>query len=150
MIPSPLPAAALLLSLLTPATVPVQEAFQAGRAEGLFALLVSGSVLISLPDPIPFSDQVTREQALLIFRRIFAGYKTLEFRSEGPASAPAGRPGGILKARWLVREAATGAREEFRLFFYLVREPARRGRAAAESASPWRILEIRAERLGPA
>jgi hypothetical protein len=147
-IPSALPAAALLLSFLTPATIPVDKAFQAGSPEGLFALLASGSVLISLPDPIPFSDQVTREQALLLFRRIFAGFKTIEFRSEGPASAPAGRPGGILKARWLVRDAGTGARDEFRVFFYLVREPAARSRGPGSSASPWRILEIRAERLG--
>jgi hypothetical protein len=149
-IPAALPAAALLLSFLTPASVPVEEAFQAGSPEGLYALLASGSVLISLPDPIAFSDQVTREQALLLFRRVFAGFRTIEFRSEGPASAPAGRPGGILKARWLVHDIGTGAREEFRFFFYLVREPPARGRGTGLSATMWRILEIRAERLGPA
>ncbi len=148
MIPSALPAAALLLSFLTPATVPVDRAFEAGNPEGLYALLASGAVLISLPDPIPFSDQITRDQALFLFRRIFRDFRTIEFRSEGPASAPAGRPGGILKARWLVRDARTGARDGFRVFFYLVREPAARGRGASPSASPWRILEIRAERLG--
>lgn len=150
MIPSAFPAAALLLSFLTPATVPVDRAFQAGNPEELNALLASGSVLISLPDPVTFSDQVTRDQALFLFRRIFREFKTIEFRSEGPASAPAGRPGGILKARWLFLDSATGTRDEFRVFFYLIREPAARDRGTPPSASPWRILEIRAERLGPA
>ena len=138
MIPLKLPVLSLLVSLLAPGPVEVEKAFLRNSSKLLRPVLAETAVLISLPDPLSFSDQVTREQATLLFSQIFAQYRTLEFYPEGPLVTMPGKPGGIFKAHWSFRDVRTGAGHAFRLFFYLVRD--------VGPMTGWKVSEIRAER----
>ena len=146
MIPLKLPVFSLLLSLLAPGPVELEKAFLRTSARLLRPILAETAVLISLPDPLSFSDQVSGEQATLLFSQIFAQYRTLEFYPEGPLVTMPGKPGGIFQAHWSFRDVRTGAGHAFRLFFYLVRESGPSARGPAGPVTVWKVSEIRAER----
>lgn len=146
MVPLKLPVLSLLVSLLSPGPVELEKAFLRTSAGLLRPILAESAVLISLPDPLAFSDEVSGEQATLLFAQIFAQYRTLEFYPEGPLVTMPGKPGGIFQAHWSFRDVRTGAGHAFRLFFYLVREPGPVGRGPSGPATVWRVSEIRAER----
>ena len=146
MVPLKLPVLSLLVSLLSPGPVELEKAFLRTSAGLLRPILAESAVLISLPDPLAFSDQVSGEQATLLFSQIFAQYRTLEFYPEGPLVTMPGKPGGIFPAHWSFRDVRTGAGHAFRLFFYLVREPGPAGRGKSGPPTVWKVSEIRAER----
>lgn len=131
----------LLLSLPAPVTNPLERAFLQNSAAILAQTLTAeGSIPVSLAEPLSLADQLSPEQAYLVFRRIFAVYKTTEFFVAPGLSAFPGRAGGILKARWSFRNQRTGNTYPMRVFFYLAPEAGPGGRVL-------RIIEVRAEKL---
>lgn len=137
-----------LLAVPSPAVRGIERAFFLNSADLLAAFLPPGrSVVISLPEPIGFSDQVSGEQACLLFDRIFGLYETFEFYREDPVFASARPRLGILEASWSFRHDRTGRPDRFALYIALVpleEESHARGGFAPRA---WRIAEIRAERL---
>lgn len=138
----------LLLSLPLPLAQRIETAFLQNSPALLGELLTGeGAIPVSLPDPLGLADQLSPEQATLVFRRIFSVFRTTEFTTEPRLSALPGVAGGILKARWSFRNDRTGNRYPFRVYFFVA--PVRRDSAPGE-AGPGpglRIVEIRAERL---
>jgi hypothetical protein len=138
----------LLLSLPLPIASRVETAFLQNSPAVLRELLATdGTIPVSLPEPLSLADQLSPDQAFLVFNRIFAVFKTTEFTTDPRLSSLPGRPGAILKARWSFRNERTGNQYPFRVYFFLVPVP---GSAEAEARSPaasFRIVEIRAERL---
>ncbi len=146
MVPLKLPVFSLLVSLLSPGPVEVEKAFLGASSALLRPVLSETAVLVSLPDPLSFSDQVTGEQATLLFAQIFAQYRTLEFYPEGPLVTTPGKSGGIFKAHWSFRDIRTGSNHAFRLFFYLIRESGPAVLRPGRPLAAWKVSEIRAER----
>jgi len=119
----------------------IERAFlenDAGRLAALFS--VESPLLISLPAPLSFSDLVAREQAALVFERIFRSYPTLEFFPESGGVPAFDRGGFIIKARWSFSHRATGDQKPLRVFLRL--KPERR---MGRKKPLWAIVEIRAE-----
>ena len=83
---------------------------------------------VSLPDPISFSDRLSREQAYFLFERIFAVHRTFEFVPERELTVVPGRPGFIFKARWSFRDTRNDNPYLFRVFFNISPRPAPRAR----------------------
>jgi hypothetical protein len=130
-----------LLSLPAPMTNPLEKAFLQNSAEALAQTLTAeGSIPVSLAEPLSLADQLSPDQAYLVFRRIFSVYKTTEFFATPGLMAFPGRAGGILKARWSFRNERTGNTYPMRIYFYLAPEPGPGGRVL-------RIIEIRTEKL---
>ncbi len=134
-----------LLALLPPVTNDIQQAWIRNSASELFRIFSqTASLNVSLPEPILFSDQLSREQAYFLFERIFATYKTFEFIPEpGLLTSPEGG-GCIIKARWSFRNIKNNSPYLFEVFFYLIPDPGPPGRP---DDTLWRISEIKAERL---
>jgi len=141
-------ALSFLLSLPVPVTKPLERAFLENSPEILRGILTAeGDIPVSLPDPLSLADQLSPDQAFLVFKRIFSVYKTTEFFvSAGFLSIP-GQPGGILKARWSFRDEKTGNQYPLRVFFYLVPENVASRPGRGVSGKALRIVEIRAEKL---
>ncbi len=136
------------LSLPSPAVKTIERAWLVNGAGLLRTLLPpQSSVIVSLPDPIGVSDQLTGEQAALLFDRVFTLYRTSEFYPDERVFGAAGREGVIVKASWSFRGAG-GPPQRFLMYFALVPE-----RILSDPDDPgigeivWRIAEIRAERL---
>jgi hypothetical protein len=138
----------LLLSLPLPIASQIETAFLQDSPAGLHELFVTeGTIPVSLPEPLSLADQLSPDQATLVFERIFSVFKTTEFTTDPRVSALPGLPGGILKARWSFRNERTGNQYPFRVYFFIVpvqRSPTAETRGPATS---FRIVEIRAERL---
>jgi hypothetical protein len=137
-----------LLSLPLPISGRLEAAFLQNSPALLRDLLATeGTIPVSLPEPLSLADQLSPDQAFLVFRRYFASFKTTEFTTDPRMSSLSGASGGILKARWSVRNERTGRQYPFRLYFFVVpmRPPRSPGRPAPVLA--FRIVEIRAERL---
>ncbi len=129
------------LSFPSSFTADLEKAFLQNDARVLLDLLPAGQpVSVALPEPISFSDQITREQAYFLFRDIFRAYTTFEFFPEPNvfASPEGGRI--IFKARWSFFDAAE-KQFVFEAYFYLRSRPDGRGGAL------WEITEIKADRL---
>ena len=141
-------ALSFLVSLPVPVTRPLERAFLENSPEILRTILTTeGDIPVSLPDPLSLADQLSPDQAFLVFKRIFSVYRTTEFFvSPGFLSIP-GQPGGILKARWSFRDQKTGNLYPVSVFFYLVPEPSPSGPGRGIPVSALRIVEIRAEKL---
>ena len=136
-----------LLALLPPITKDIQRAWLRNSAVELHEVFSKTTALnISLPEPVPFSDQVSHEQAYFLFERIFSIYKTFEFIPEAGLLTPPEGQGCILKARWSFRNTRNNSPYLFEVFFYLIHDPGPPASRGAPSA-PWRISEIKAERL---
>jgi len=141
-------ALSFLLSLPVPVTKPLERAFLENSPEILRGILTAeGDIPVSLPDPLSLADQLSPDQAFLVFKRIFSVFKTTEFFvSSGFLSIP-GQPGGILKARWSFRDEKTGNLYPVRVFFYLAPETLAPGPGRKIPEKVLRIVEIRAEKL---
>jgi hypothetical protein len=127
------------------ATVPrtIEQAFLENDSRRLAALFTSEApLLISLPEPLSFSDLVSREQAALVFERIFRAYPTFEFYPEHGALPAFDRGGFILRVRWSFSSRQTGDQKPLQVFIRL-RPETRPGR----SSPLWAIVEIRAEQV---
>ncbi len=134
-----------LLLLPSPAARPIESAFLQNSPDGLREVLASeGPIPIFLPDPLSVADQVSPDQAYLLFQRIFSHFRTTEFTTDPRLSRFPGSPGGILRARWSFRNDRTGNHYPFRIFFLLAPEDS--GGMTGRGVR-LRIIEIRAEKL---
>lgn len=141
-------ALSILLSLPVPITKPIERAFLQNSPDILKGLLTSGGdIAVSLPDPLLLADQLSPDQAYLVFRRVFSVFKTTEFFVDPGLSTLPARPGGILRARWSFRNQKTGNQYLIRFFFYVAPEPFSSGSFPRARESVLRIVEIRAEKL---
>ena len=129
------------LSFPSAFTADIERAFLQKDARWLVARLPAGRpVSIALPEPISFSDQISREQAYFLFRNIFRTYSTFEFFPETRAFASPKGDRGIFKARWSFLDA--GEKQfVFEAYFYVRSRPDGRGGVV------WEITEIKADRL---
>lgn len=139
---------ASLLAFAPAVTRDIAEAWAANDVEAVTGLLSPAAGLhVSLPDPIAFSDRVSREQARFLFERIFAVHGTYEFVAEPDLTVVPGKPGFIFKARWSFRDRRNGNPYLFRLFFYVSPRPGPGAEGPASPPAGWAIFEIKAERL---
>lgn len=138
----------VLLSLPLPVGPRIQTAFLQNSPVILRDLLTTeGTIPVSLPEPLSLADQLSPDQAYLVFSRFLSIFKTTEFISYAGVSSLAGAPGGILKARWSFRNERTGAQYAFHLYFFVVLERLPRSPGARGPLMGLKIVEIRAERL---
>jgi hypothetical protein len=138
----------LLLSLPLPIASRIEAAFLQNSPAALREILVDdGTIPVSLPEPLSLADQLSPDQAFLVFRHIFSIVRTTEFTTDPRLSALPGVPGGILKARWSFRNERTGNQYAFRIYFFIVPAAALPGTPARGPSAAFRIVEIRAERL---
>jgi hypothetical protein len=138
----------LLLSLPQPVGAQVQRAFLENSPAVLCELLAAdGAIPVSLPEPLSLADQLSHDQACLVFRRYFAIFKTTEFTTDPRLASLSGGAGGVLKARWSFRNKRTGAQVPLRVYFFIVpvRLPAHPDGGGPRLA--FRIVEIRAEKV---
>lgn len=141
-------ALSFLLILPSPPARPIESAFLQNSPEILGDLLATGGTIpVFLPDPLSFADQVSPDQARLLFERIFADFRTTEFTTDRRLSRFRGSPGAVLRARWSFRNRRTGNHYPFRIFFLLAPEEAATSPPARRPGVRLRIVEIRAEKL---
>jgi hypothetical protein len=141
-------ALSVLLALPFPIAARVERAFLQNSPQILRELLTSeGTIPVSLPEPLSLADQLSPDQAYLVFGRIFSVFKTTEFTTDPQLSALAGLPGGILKARWSFRNERTGDQYPFRVYFFVVPERLPPSAGASGRRIALKIVEIRAEKL---
>ncbi len=137
-----------LLAFVPSVTFDIGRACAANDARALASLFSPTAGLhVSLPDPISFSDRLSREQGYFLFERIFAVHRTFEFVSDKELALVPGKPGFIFKARWSFRNVRNDNPYLFRIFFQVQPSP---GAPAVGRSSPgtgWEIIEIKAERL---
>jgi len=135
----------LTLSLLSQTTRSIEKAFFQDDPRLLYSLLTTqGHVYISLPEPIPFSDQISPQQAFFFFRRVTAAYSTFEFYADSELPILAKAKSFIFKARWSFKNKRNDNQHVFQVFFHLSRE---RPPTGGDHPLPWRITEIKAEPL---
>lgn len=122
----------------------IEKAFLQNNPAFLYSLLSQDSYMnVSIPDPIAFSDQVSNQQALFLFKRIFKSYSTFEFYSDREPTA-VGRNSYIFKARWSFQDRKDSKHVLF-IFFYMMLDPdARTGPSRKGHPGLWEITEIRA------
>jgi len=138
----------LFLSLPLPIASRVEAAFLQNSPAILRELLpTQGTIPVSFPEPLSFADQLSPDQAFLVFGRIFSVFKTTEFITDPQLSALPGLPGGILKARWSFRNERTGNQYPFRVYFFIVPLRLPHSAGARGPRIAFKIVEIRAERL---
>lgn len=138
----------LLLSLPLPLASRIETAFLQNSPVLLRQLLTDqGTIPVSLPEPLDLADQLSPDQAFLVFDRIFSVFRTTEFTADSRLSARPGVAGGILKARWSFRNDRTGNQYPFRVYFFVVPARPQSGPGARGPGMDLRIVEIRAEKL---
>jgi hypothetical protein len=138
----------VLLSLPLPIGTELQTAFLENSQAALCELLASeGTIPVSLPEPLSLADQLSHDQACLVFGRLFSVLKTREFITDPQVISLPGASGGILRARWSFLNERTGAQIALRVYFFVV--PVR-APPDDSGRGPWlafRIVEIRAEKV---
>jgi hypothetical protein len=138
----------LLLSLPLPVADRIETAFLQNSPAELRDLLTAGAAIpVSLPEPLSISDQLSPDQTVLVFARIFATFKTTEFSTDPRVSARPGAAGGILRARWSFRNERTGLQYPLRIYFFFVPESPPRAPGDRSPVMTFKIVEIRAEKL---
>lgn len=138
----------LLLSLPLPIASRIEAAFLQNSPAALREILVDeGTIPVSLPEPLSLADQLSPDQAFLVFSHIFSVVRTTEFTTDPRLSSLPGVPGGILKARWSFRNERTGNQYPFRVYFFIVPTASSPETAVRGPSASFRIVEIRAERL---
>jgi len=138
----------LLLALPLPIASRVDTAFLQNSPAILRELLTTqGTIPVSLPEPLSLADELSPDQAFLVFGRIFSVFKTTEFTTDPQLSALPGLSGGILKARWSFRNERTGNQYPFRVYFFVVPERLPSSAGGRGHGMAFKIVEIRAERL---
>lgn len=146
----------IFLSLFSTLTNAIEKSFLQNNPQSLYSLLsAKNSIQISLPEPISFSDQVSRQQAYFFFKKIFQTFKTFEFYPEEEFPAFAEQGISIYKVRWSFIHIRNNNQYVFQIFFYIQREAplpdrSKKARTFAPSAkilNLWKITEIKAEKL---
>jgi hypothetical protein len=133
------------LSIFSQTTRTIERAFFQNDPGALFSLLSKRDhINISLPDPISFSDQVSSEQALFLFRQIHSTYVTLEFYSGSELPVFWEDNGSLFKARWSFKNKKNNNLYVFQVFFYLINEEEAKADGPPDA---WRIVEIKAQKL---
>jgi hypothetical protein len=141
-------ALSILFSLPLPVAARVETAFLENSPAVLRELLATeGTISVSLPEPLSLADQLSPDQAYLVFREFFTTFKTTEFTTNPQVFSLPGSPGGILKARWSFRNRRTGRQYPFRLYFFIVPVRLPRPPGDPHPLMAFRIVEIRAEKL---
>lgn len=141
-------ALSLFFSLPLPVTAQIETAFLENSPAVLRGLLATeGTIPVSLPEPLSLADELSPDQAYLVFRRYFSIFKTTEFTTNPQVFSLPGSPGGILKARWSFRNKRTGRQYPFGLYFFIVPVRLPRAPGALGPLIAFKIVEIRAERL---
>ena len=134
----------------------VERSFLENRPDLLLAHLSPASRLsLSLPEPVAFSDQISAEQSYSLFQDILARFLTQEYFLESPLPTWLGKDRLILKARWSFQDKSTDDRHAFRLFLLFKLEKPRLstgrrpagGRVSPARSNPWKIIEIKAEKV---
>lgn len=140
----------IVLSLVSIPAQNIEKSFLLNDVRQLHSQLSHETRLsIYLPEPLSFSDQVSDEQAFFLFQRIFRRYVTLEFIPEQRIFQAQPQGPIIIKARWFFTDAVNNNRYALRIYFLLQPETA----AAVtrpdlrRTPSPWRIIEIKAEKI---
>jgi len=142
------PAAALILLFffipaLSQSTQDIERAFLQNNPDLLLPHFPHHKhVMISFPDPIDFSDQMTDQQAFLFFKKIFSAFATFEFYTESFPLRPEGNH-FIFQTRWSFRNRRNKNQNVFMIFFSLTKEPSPEKRGLPE----WIITEIKAEKI---
>ncbi len=140
----------IVLSLVSITSQDVEKAFLQNDARRLQAQISSDVRLtVYLPDPLSFSDQVSRDQAFFIFQRIFRRYVTLEFLLQPGFYQAMPRGPLVITARWSFSDSMNNDRFVLRVFFLLDQEKSRPvARSGGVRAGPaWKIIEIKAEKI---
>jgi hypothetical protein len=141
-------ALSLFFSFPLPVAARIETAFLENSPAVLRELLATeGTIPVSLPEPLSLADELSPDQAYLVFRRYFSIFKTTEFTTNPQVFSLPGSPGGILKARWSFRNKRTGRQYPFGLYFFIVPVRMPRAPAARGPLIDFKIVEIRAERL---
>lgn len=135
----------IILSLLfSTVTQNIERTFLQNNQRMLYVLLPSASnINLSFPDPISFSDQVSKQQAYFLFQRIFSSFSTFEFYSESQSISLRGQS-IIFKARWSFRDKKNNNQYVFHLFFYLLNMPDQNN---IKLKNNWKIIEIKAKKI---
>ena len=132
----------LFLSFSTSVTANIEKAFLQNNPRLLYLLFSSTQpVNISLPAPISFSDQLSREQAFFLFQRTFRTYTTFEFFPEMRVLRSPEKGRAIFQARWSFLNKNKN-QYVFQIFFFIRSQP-----GAPGLGDSWRITEIKAEKL---
>ncbi|MEW5901220.1 MAG: hypothetical protein AB1715_07150 [Acidobacteriota bacterium] len=135
----------LTLSLLSQTTRSIEKAFFQDDPRILCDLFSRQNHLyLSLPEPFLFADQLSPEQAYFFFRRVYLDYSTFEFYSDAELPLLSRGRSVFFRARWSFKHKRSGNQYVLQVFFRLVGEPAGSGQ---DSRNPWRISEIKAEKL---
>jgi hypothetical protein len=135
----------LSVSLISQTARTIERAFFQDDPSILYTLLSTKSrINVSLPEPISFSNLLSREQTYFLFRRISGAYSTFEFYADLDQPVLLKERSCIFKARWSLRNNKNFNQEVLQVFFYLSLEKEPRDRRAQ---AVWKIAEIRAERL---
>lgn len=121
----------------------LENAFLQNEAQQLVVLLPSSApVMISLPEPLSFSDCYSPDQARAVVDKIFNEARTQEFFVDQPNPLVCNERGAIISARWSFVSENNSKKYVLRLYFFISLEtPQKPGKIRAL------IKEIRAERL---
>ena len=131
----------LFLSLPSSVTADIEKAFLQNDARWLLSRFPAGRpVSVALPEPISFSDQISREQAFFLFKKIFRTYSTFEFFPEADLFVPPSGDRAVFKARWSFLDE-NEKQFVFETYFYV------RSRPDGRDGHVWEITEIKADRL---
>lgn len=124
-------------------TKDIEKAFLQNDAGALFFLFdTKSSIIISLPGPISFSDQISNQQAYFLFKKIFHSYSTLEFYSIDEIPANPGRKDYFFKGRWSFRNKRNKNLYVYHIFFYLTQR-----QDGGQKGTAWKIFEMKADKI---
>jgi len=146
----------LLITLLSTTTQDIEKAFLQNNPKTLYSLFSAESgINISLPEPISFSDQLSRQQAYFLFKKIFSSYTTFEFFSESEIPPDIEDESFIFRARWSFRDNKNNNQHVLHIFLFLLNEtglddrasPSLSGREGRNPKNAWKIIEIKAEKI---
>lgn len=131
----------LVLTLVSPAAREIESSFLQGEAGCFEELIPPGSFLnVSFSPPDAFSDLLSRDQAVLWFRKVFRTNRTLGFYPDPPLLE---RGAVIYKARWEL-ETPDLRQVAYDVLFLLRPRPV----GSAPQVGPlrfWIIAQVRAE-----
>lgn len=138
----------VLLALPVPIASSLQTAFLQDSPALLSKLLTTeGTIPVSLPEPMTLADQLSPDQAYLVFERVFGSFKTTEFTTEAQPSSLPGSPGLIIKARWSFRNKRTGVQYPLRpIYFFVVPVVPPPSSPPGGPILNFKIVEIRSEK----
>ncbi len=137
----------LALNSLAPqsTTLPskIERAFLQNNPHMLYSLFPSGyPINLSFPEPISFSDQLTKQQAYFLFQKIFSDYLTFEFYSLSETQEFKNND-FIFKTRWSFKDKKNNNQYVFHVFFLIKKSE----NTAKNRPGIWKIIEIKAERI---